>query len=61
MGIRVSLQQRSNRQIIPASADPDSVLLEHVRADVARRVPGGMEPLLNLVSSREDVPDQILP
>ena len=39
MGIRVSLLQRSNRSPAPAGPDADSVLLEQVRADVARRVP----------------------
>jgi hypothetical protein len=52
MGIRASLQKHVNRQPAPAGADADSALLEQVRADVARRVPGGMEPLL---------PDQSLP
>jgi hypothetical protein len=65
MGIRISLQQPSDRQLARDGADPDSVLLERVRADVARRVPGGMEPLLNLVASGvspgEDAQDQPLP
>ena len=61
LGIRVSLHQRSNEPLTPAGADADSVLLEQVRADVARRVPGGMEPLLNLLSNPEDVRDQLLP
>jgi hypothetical protein len=64
-GIGVSLRQRPNRELAPAGADADSVLLERVRADVARRVPGGMEPLLTLVSSgvpsAEDARDQTLP
>jgi hypothetical protein len=69
MGIRISLQQPSDRQLARDGADPDSVLLERVRADVAQPVPGGMEPLLNLVtsgvssgvSSGEDARDQPLP
>jgi hypothetical protein len=60
-GMAASLRQRSNRSPTRAASDPDSVLLEQVRADVARRVPGGMEPLLNLISSPENVPDQPLP
>ncbi len=55
MGMAVSLQERPNPPLAPAGADADSALLEQVRADVARRVPGGMEPLLNLA------PDQLLP
>jgi hypothetical protein len=61
MGMRASLQQRSNRSLAPAVSDPDTMLLEQVRADLARRVPDGMEPLLNLVSSQEDFRDQPLP
>jgi len=60
-GMAVSQRQRSNGSPTRAASDPDSVLLEQVRADVARRVPGGMEPLLNLMSSPENVPDQPLP
>jgi len=51
MGVAVSLWQRSNRSPGRAGSDPDSVLLEQVSADVARRVPDGMEPLLNWLDS----------
>jgi hypothetical protein len=61
IAIRVASLQRSNRPLAPAGPDADSLLLEQVRADVARRVPGGMEPLLNLVSSPQNIPDQTLP
>jgi hypothetical protein len=61
MGMRASLEQRSNRSPAPAASDPDTMLLEQVRADLARRVPDGMEPLLNLVSSEDDFRDQSLP
>jgi hypothetical protein len=57
----LGMQQRSTPRLTPARPDADSALLERVRADVARRVPDGMQPLLSLVSGPEDAPDQALP
>ena len=51
MGMTISSQQRSDRSLTRADSDADSVLLEQVRADVARRVPDGMQPLLNWLDS----------
>jgi len=58
LGLRFSHSQRPAQAVF---ADSDAALMDEVRADMARPVPRGMEPLLALVSAPEDRPVEALP
>lgn len=54
LGLKLSYLQYSAKAVSPAVGDGDAALLDQVRTDVERRVPSGMEPLLDLVSSPDE-------
>jgi len=58
LGLRFSQSQRPVQAVF---ADSDAELMDQVRADTARPVPRGMEPLLALVSAPEDHSIEALP
>jgi RNA polymerase sigma-70 factor (ECF subfamily) len=53
-GVTLTLHQQPAPNMQSLASDGDAALLDHVRTDVARRVPSGMEPLFMLGSTFDE-------